>query len=79
MLLKMWSSSARRTNRIAIAPIALPSWTKVLRLGPVPKVSLTELMEVMKACKTEWHWFLFSKEIDWTVKNKLILGSTEEI
>lgn len=47
MIIKMWSSTARRTNRIAMVPKALPSWTKVLRLGTMPKISLTELMEVM--------------------------------
>lgn len=47
--MRMWQSTARKANRIAVAPLELPSWTKtVLRLGPVSKMSVRELLEVMK-------------------------------
>lgn len=43
---QMWHSTARKANRIAIIPLALPSWTKILRLCPAPKASVKDLLEV---------------------------------
>lgn len=43
---EMWSSTARKANRIAIAPLELPSWAKILRLCPSPKASVKDLLEV---------------------------------
>jgi hypothetical protein len=47
---KMMSSTARRTNQIAMTPVLTPIWTKVLRLGypSVSKMTINELIEVMK-------------------------------
>lgn len=55
----MWTSTARKANRIAIAPLALPNWTKVLRLGPIPKVSVKDLMEVKCVFKSLLAGLLF--------------------
>lgn len=44
---QMWISTARKANRIAVSPIALPIWTKVLRLTPVAKMSPKDLLEVI--------------------------------
>lgn len=44
---RMWNSSLRKANRIAITPIALSQWSKVLRLGPVPRITIEKFFEVL--------------------------------
>lgn len=39
---KMWNKS----NRISIVPMTFSNWTKVLRLGPVPRISAEKFIEV---------------------------------
>ena len=63
MLCKMWAASAKKANRIAMTPLALPkSWTKVLRLTTGPKLRVEDLMEV-KIYET----FLLMFEICWKI------------
>lgn len=44
----MWSATARKANRIAISPLAMPNWTRVLGLVAYPKICPQELLEVTK-------------------------------
>lgn len=44
---RMWSSAAKKTNRIAMIPVELPDiWSKVLRISSVSKKTIEQLFEV---------------------------------
>lgn len=45
-LKKMWNSTWKKSNRISIIPMNFSNWTKVLRLGPAPRISAEKLIEV---------------------------------